>query len=123
MTQIRPLLLLLYFVAVILGCSQRAKEGIYIGEEGSYLDLKPDGSFYAKNIELKGDEFEAEDNPRRAISTAGRYSWENGGITFIFFDGRLAIRARIVGDTILFGTKPDERWVLRRGGKSESVYE
>lgn len=116
---------LLLLVAIIVGCGQRGEEGIYIGEEGSYIEIKPDGSFYTKNIRFTDGSFEAEDSRRRGggLQLVGKYQWEEGGITFIF-DGGRAVRGQILDDVIsVGGGSSDERWVYWRPRKSGMDYE
>jgi hypothetical protein len=109
-----------------VGCSQKgSKNGVYIGEEGSYLEIKSDGYFFAKNIDISSGTFEAEDSRRKGGGNqmVGKYQWEEGGITFIFEGGK-AVRARLIADTLMVGRgSGDQKWVYWKYGKSGMEYE
>jgi hypothetical protein len=120
--------ILLSFTIVIIilpSCSKQSKEGLYIGEEGSYIELKDDGSFFVKNISVDDGSFEAEDSKSKGggLQLVGKYQFEEGGITFIFEGGR-AVRAQTTGDTIFVGRgSSDKRWEYWQGGISGIIYE
>lgn len=100
-------ILMVVFVFIMLGCSQKPNDGIYVNSKNpsAFTELKG-GQFYFSGY---------------GNAIVGKYEIEKNTITFIYQDGR-AERATF-NDTLIYDEAKNEKWILWKGGTDKVAYE
>ena len=114
---------LLALPLILCNCSrQKDPAGVYTGTMESYIELKADSTFLAKQIETDSATFRVSGNNQTLLSFTGTAIVEDQKITFVLSGGHV-FEAQRLGDTISFGSSGDNRWIRWEGGTTSADYE